>query len=480
MGIAPSPVPSAGRAARGPVGCHAGGALRVGHAPSCTPTSSGTGAGGPVSFLSALGGGTGGLASRPRTLLHPAPYWTGRADRPTPIGVGGTYTRALPPDGSEALLALDSSTPTLDILYFNCRGLSATKLHSALSWAETLGAVVVLSETWFLHHAEATAHPFHVAHSLPPDLLAPRDLGHHHGGLLVLAPPAVHASTTVRLRTRYSVHLSVSGLDLAFAYHPPTSLTTPELERELGSYPRCHALIGDINVRWGRAYGDTQATHPRRRAVYLSFAERHSLALVPPVGPLVSRTDHIFSDRPDLRWTYRSGSTLDSDHGVMHARVPTRPPPDRAAPPSPPSFRYNTSLLKRDKVREALCAAFKHQSSPLLLPLLRRLSQLADSPTRPTDRPTVTALVDGVYDTWTAELHHLCTGILGTYDPSTIQFTAPDRSMSHQLETCTSADAVRLFKRAHRPTAKTTPIIARTADIQEEAHAFFTSVYSNP
>jgi hypothetical protein len=90
------------------------------------------------------------------------------------------------------------------------------------------------------------------------------------------------------------------------------------------------------------------------------------------------------------------------------------------------------------------------------------------------------ALVDAVYDTWTAELHHLCTGILGTYDPAAIQFAAQDHSITHHLDSCSPADAVRIFKRAHRPAAKATPIVARTADIQEEAHAFFSTLYSNP
>jgi hypothetical protein len=118
-------------------------------------------------------------------------------------------------------------------------------------------------------------------------------------------------------------------------YHPPTSLSTPNLARELDSYPRCHALVGDLNVRLGRAYGDSQSTHPNRRAAYLSFAQRYSLSLVPPAGPLQSRTDHILSDIPTLRWAYRAGDTLDSDHGVIHARLPTRAPPV-PLPPGPP------------------------------------------------------------------------------------------------------------------------------------------------
>lgn len=326
------------------------------------------------------------------------------------------------------------ATGQLLVMYHNCRGLSTRQLRAqeALLDGHDGPALVCLAETWWTltTTSEALTSDHCVVTSTPPPARCPTTPGRQHGGLLLLANAAGRALLRVTSISRHHIAVHAAGRHFAMVYHPP-SLPVDAVAADLALLDDSGIthLLGDLNVRWGKATGDTTATAPERRRAYLGWAQAQRMCLVPQqAGTVLSRTDHLFSRDGRTQWAYEPSCSLDSDHGTMRLMLPCDASHFPHAGPHRPEaggeesgaspFRINNEAILLPARRQALHVLWATECAQPLLRLAQKLKATLHPEGTPPEPEAAAALVEGAWQVWTRTIHDLAVECLGAHDAS--------------------------------------------------------------
>lgn len=363
----------------------------------------------------------------------------------------------------------------LTILYVNATGLqSVAKLNKILRFAADRRAdFVFVAETWFgswdriSNHAcflGSTANPTQAHHSRP------------QGGLAMFANPTHHRRVRVIGHTSYSLVVSIDGVNMAAVYLPP-SLSSNEIDMEFhrpDGVPMPQLVFGDVNVRYGKRFGDV-ATAPERREQLARHTSQLYLAhLLPTAGK--TRVDHVFA-HPTLgaNWSYVQ-SPQDwhtHDHGVMLVNL-TNTEVAQPRAPAVPVRRFRVKELDKPMVPEALCAQY-NSSSPIIDRYLDRIEAQHGQA-----RIFMQTAIDSAYHEIVTLIGNSAEAVIGSYVVAEVQ-RQPDNLLNALQENDISIDhAIRIFKRSQRVHGPSL-MVSRDSEIspQDDALNFYKAVYQS-
>ena len=257
-----------------------------------------------------------------------------------------------------------------------------------------------------------------LAHTLEPDYGAGKQ-SHHTGGLVALCRPHTRSLCHVLGVTKNSISLTLRGETYHFVYYPP-SFSPSKLLECLATLPPGGTLIGDTNIRYGRAARDSTSTPIKATLFAQEMYKQGRRHLLPSPDHSPSHTDHVHTCLANLSWTYRRDSRLCSDHGLMHIRVAASASASANEPsaavlfPQTTAFRFQTSLLRHEPMSMMLRAVWETDVHPFFDPIFTRVFH--DTCDKPVDEE-IKSTVDTLYDIWCSSTQEAIRAVLGTYDP---------------------------------------------------------------
>ena len=143
--------------------------------------------------------------------------------------------------------------------YLNIGGLSADKWRVIAPLVST-SDIYALAETW--HMLPDLQHPQLLTASRPPTHL--RTVGHQNGGILCFVSdrirPMIHSLHT----TEYSIRFNILAHTVLIVYLPPSMDKYAFLGQLSPPQTPLSLIIGDINTRLGRVYGNDRSGPPDR------------------------------------------------------------------------------------------------------------------------------------------------------------------------------------------------------------------------
>jgi len=422
----------------------------------------------------------------------------------TQLRVGYLNVRGLTQGKWRSLLQLVDSTiyPSSSFLSSSSSPTSTLPLFPTFD-------LLFLAETWFVDQDTHLRHPAVVAASpLSPSQANSR--GHAHGGLLAIASPAFKERIQRVACTPHSISVLVvpcpggssatgdpaSGWTHLTAVYFPPSLTDAIVRDTLRNLPSNTSLVlGDINVRYGVSFGDTDTSLRDRRRIIDSalLLSRHMVHLRPTQG--TATVDHAFvqsrhiaaplltfSTPPPLQPFAHPPALPQYDHPLMalswsvpHAEPWTGAPPPRPAP------RYFLKHLADPAVSRQLCELYDLLAA---LPTAFALRMSQDWPTlRPVDR---NACIDDLDQQLLLLINTLCKEVLGSYAPDKIQRQVVDHmepSLAALDRPISDSEAIRLFKRAQRSRRPQLALQSREPLLRtaaQDAVLYLASIYQTP
>ena len=232
------------------------------------------------------------------------------------------------------------------IRYLNCRGLSADKwgiLKREMEHAD----VLFLSETWYIGQHRQWRDQSFFASSINRNVNR-YSMGRQKDGLICLIRASLHHHVSLVERTAYSIHIQLRDLSILGVYLPP-SLDIEEFVGVLTPEKRPSIIIGDINVRFGVAFNDTETTPViRREAIGNLKQSRRYLHKVPDVG--ITRVDHVLCDAGlSLRFEVAE-APISTDHPMMKVVVQSNAVLEQSTETGVCRFRLNRLKDARRKI----------------------------------------------------------------------------------------------------------------------------------
>ena len=360
-----------------------------------------------------------------------------------------------------------STTQSIRFRYWNCQGLSLSKLAYINACISNLTTdIFVISEHWFAANQDMVLSPFFLASSPRPR--NQRTVGHENGGIALFAHPQLRHLITLSTTKEFAIQFALERHHLSAVYLPPR-LTPGEVQSVLNSLaPIPDTLLGDVNVRYGKDSRDNRRWNPARGDTLSSWTSTKGLNhILCHTG--CSRNDHVFSVHP-LHWEYLplSDIHLSSDHDVMAIEFPIRQPSQHGKP-----TRFALSLLKEQCIQKQVLDHWEVFGEPVMRPMLYSCLHKT--------RPIAQEIIDRVYSIFEDILRTLCESIFPTYCVQAIKAT-PDTTANDALSNkgLSSAAATRIFKRSQRLNAARNPIRSRdpSQTALSEAYEHYNSIYS--
>ncbi|KAK0542541.1 hypothetical protein OC845_006576, partial [Tilletia horrida] len=374
----------------------------------------------------------------------------------------------------------------LRVIYANVRGLWANKTAALWSLANE-DTLVFAAETWHMHDGLSTHSDVLLLATPEARARGTVRFGRRHGGLAVWVGPKLRAHISDVRFTPFSISITVAGRVIHAVYLPPATTSQHDkansfkyyLRPESGATP--DVLIGDINVRFGKAFGDhSSGPIPRKRAIDEFCAAGSMTHLHPhPGSTQKSYVDHMFIG-PAVRGEYATHKApYVSDHPYMVANLSwqlLRPglgtveaTRTMLGPLMQPARRIQLKLLDTERGRKALfwhwCRAY---------PKVRRAVLKLAAQVEPSNAKGKINKIDRLIGT---SLWDVASRALGTYSVSDMK-RKPDYLQQGLRDQASAQAAVRLFRRSQRDSQ--TVLVSRQPDsvpVPDDVLAFYRDVY---
>jgi Reverse transcriptase (RNA-dependent DNA polymerase) len=346
-------------------------------------------------------------------------------------------------------------------LYLNVRGLDIHKIgrmNRILSEHRTSPCIFFLAEHWFQNISVLSQSASFIVSSTRP--ATERETGHQNGGLAALVHPRWRDQISIVEASEFYISLRFMNVVFTAVYFPPR-LCDREINDLLTQIPVCDVILGDVNVRYGKALKDSQTQNSSRGKVIARQTLQRGMRHIPARnGP--SRNDHVFS-KLAFEWTYRTDLEQNTDHGCIFGIFQAHGHLNRGV--STKRFEYRH--LQEPRLRLYIQADW----DTLFQATQHRITQTAS---RLIQNSVLTwserlELVNTVYEFLMDAVIALASKHLPEYDPEEV-VTRRDRSLELS-ETASNEDIIRAFKRSQRVRQLATQIIASddTTSVVEEA-----------
>ncbi|KAK0517859.1 hypothetical protein OC835_008028, partial [Tilletia horrida] len=244
------------------------------------------------------------------------------------------------------------TTANVKILYVNVRGLDWQKRVHLFDQADE-STLIFAAETW--HTASVGSGPFPLLANTEEARVRGKDvLGRRHGGLALWAGAAIQPLISNIQTSRYSITVTIHRRVIHAVYLPPTLDKGASEAHSVKAYLRPpdrsipDILIGDINTRFGKRFGDRESGPQARLRVVRDLCREQALThhVPAPDSPSLVTVDHLFT-RPGIsavlkaRWLDKE--KLSTDHPLLEVyaswskETPTEPSAPAAAAHRPSS-----------------------------------------------------------------------------------------------------------------------------------------------
>ena len=326
----------------------------------------------------------------------------------------------------------------LRIAYLNVCGLTADKWKIILECASAYD-FVFLAETWYINQLEYLRHPLTLASTYPSRVYE----GRQHHGLLCLCSSSLRSLVSQVRTSEFAISVSILGQTILGVYTPPM-ISAQQFTAALTGWSMPSVIIGDINTRFGRTWGDT-TTGPSERLLavrqisslfhlqhcrFTSGVSRVDHALVrQDLTPRLMACDApFFTNHPllDLSLLVPDGSLASTSDGLGGL------------------WRYYLKYLDDPQVVARMLALYQHLASgmgDLLHSIFRTLGRLS-----PAERQEAVDCAEQMILDVVSVIAQEC---LGSYEVSKAR-TRPDRMPSVIGKAASITDAIRLYKRGFR------------------------------
>lgn len=378
----------------------------------------------------------------------------------------------------------------MKIGYINIRGLTNEKWNALLSSLETpmhSGVpsfdILFISETWFVDHRNHACHPLFLASS--PNSRH-REGGRQHGGLLALVTPSLRQSISSLCVNVHSISVSLSSnagqLTVSAVYLPP-SLSPSNVSSILASLPSPDIIIGDVNARYGRSFGDSASGPPQRKAVLdAHMARKHFIHLRPSVG--FAHVDHAYisSSLASSSTTVLSfaDSTLSTDHPMVTLSMAASSSDAMHAQVDEPARRYNLKYLSNAVTARYFGNAYDSLYGQHMTHLFSHIEETPPD----VDGDDCQVIIDTMDSLLLDAVHCVSEHVLGSYKVNAMKKT--DDLMTEALSDpslqISPSTAARLFKRSQRSQCAQSKIISRnnSTTAVDDAVAFYEEAFASP
>jgi hypothetical protein len=354
----------------------------------------------------------------------------------------------------------------LKIMYWNCNGLSETKIEYAERQLEKQTCdIFIFAEHWFSCWSRLNQSTFFISSSSLP--AREKKTGHENGGIAVLANSATQARVRAVKSEEFLITIQLDTTQLCTVYLPPR-LTLTQIQTIFANVPtNIDILLGDVNVRFGAGTRDTRTWNQERgnliQGITLNYGLNH---ILPEEG--CSKNDHVFTRlETKFKYYYLENLSLKSDHGIMEMEFNLN-----SMEPVTNIYqkRYALSILKEKPIPFLVSSFWDCHISTKLTQFITMVKN-----THALTRPL---LIDPLYDFFLDQLYTLCDSIFPEYNSTTIR-NQPD-PLKQLEETLSNSEAIRLFKKSNRNKAFTQNILPRdpAANVFDEARSHYKNLYS--
>lgn len=350
----------------------------------------------------------------------------------------------------------------LRIKYVNVQGLSADKLEKLREdLVHDLIDILVLAETWFLAGECYLKDPLFIC--VTPK--APSRSVRGTGGIVCLAQQKIRNNIRINYISHYMIALSFHSFHAAFVYFPPTTMNNSKIESNITALETCHALIGDINCRFGASFNDTSTSNVARARCIASNLHRFQLShLTPRSG--TATTDHVFSSLPTEFHIQKS--TVRTDHTTLYIEINIA---GLDFKPSGSTRRFRIAKLNDDSYLTAFQQRFRQLVESEICditPLFRHIPLLTVKQKQD--------LIDRFDLDITKCIRLAAEEIIGSYPVEEVKMR-PDSLWAHLASTMNPSTAAHLFKRANRINAKKLRPRDPQIALKDEVFDHFSSVF---
>ena len=340
--------------------------------------------------------------------------------------------------------------------------------------------LLCIAETWHVDSLHGHRSDLFVA-STPFQKRLP-NMGRGHGGLVLLASPAIRPYLGTPVISKYFISVVFKKdnvcLVISFVYFPP-HLIDPDLNRLLANeLPKSDIIMGDTNIHYGSLFNDHRSGPPGRLSIMGNYcAMSHLKHLRPSSGH--TTIDHVFCSlrvKPLPSFLVHSQPADITDHPMITLSVPLPTLPTIEGHPCPE--RFLVKFLEHPLARLMLHENYQNVALEMLprsdtAALIEEVAMADINDRQP--------LVDCLDMQILSLSQSCCDEVLGSYTVDAIQ-QYPDstfHSVQDQVD-ISSVDALKLFKRAQRTDRHESSLVSRDLSKSplQDAVAFFEDTFS--
>ncbi|KAE8238837.1 hypothetical protein A4X13_0g8359, partial [Tilletia indica] len=284
----------------------------------------------------------------------------------------------------------ESNEVAIRIIYCNTTGLSIEKARALWALADE-NTLVFAAETWHLPQGLDTLGDLLFVTTPEARIRGTVVSGRRHGGLALWVGARLKGRISNTQTHQYGIAVTISGRTIHAVYMPPTLEDDPSKPFSFKTYLRPKdrsvpdIILGDVNIRFGRAFGDTESGPRTRLRVMNDFIAEHTLTHIQPAPDSARpvKLDHVFV-RPGISTrliAYRAD--FKTDHPIIDVSASWKAPTtlastsdhkmdlDRLEPLLQPTLRLQLKNLDSTKHRNALFWHW-HRAYPKVLAALKK------------------------------------------------------------------------------------------------------------
>ena len=354
--------------------------------------------------------------------------------------------------------------------YLNVYGLTKEKWRVLEKWADDYD-LVFLAETWYIDQHQYLGHGLTLASTSSSRVYTE---GRQHHGLLCLCSLSLRSLVTQLRVSEFSISVTVLGHTILGVYAPP-SMVAVQFGALLRGWTPPSVVIGDINVYFGKRFGDTTSGPSERM---LEVQRTTLLFHLQHCRPVVGRTwvDHVLARRDLGPVMSVVEAPVDTNHPLIELNISLPLGVGHVPEGSQGLRRFYLKYLDNVQVVVRMVALYDHVAAGIEALVCSAIDELRGF--SPEDRQVLVNDVDKAILTAVTMVASAC---LGTYQVAEAR-RRRDR-MPERLENAESVlAAIRLYKRGFR--VQNTQVWVESRDPLKtpmvDAVDFYTEIFSQP